>query len=175
MYIQARRLLAARAARCAQARQEVSGTGRCPAARVLDKNDRLGTGNIKAAAAAFAGKHVVNAHHVVARFLVSQAVLLICAARRSLLLRSFQPTNVILGSGATVWATVSRLFRFLLFVKKILFVHISLQCGVFSRQSSYLSFTQITQVTKTVNPCLVAIAPTKVERVAANDAYVSYC
>lgn len=69
--------------------------------------------------------------------------------------------------------TVARLFYFLLFVKKILFVHVAIvpqvRVGKDGRQlvfffhSALLSpFRQLTQVTKTVDTRLMSVAPAKI-------------
>src|SRR5204863_5671562 len=77
----------------------------------------------------------------------------------------------ILLAGATMRATVRCLFRFLLFVEEVLFVHTPILPFL---RSSVLSFTQFPQIAKTVDPCLVAIAPAKIERVTSDDTYVGY-
>jgi hypothetical protein len=88
-----------------------------------NENYRLRTGNIKAAATAFTREHIVDAHHVVAGFLKPRAILFIGAARRLLFPGSLKPAHFIFRALATVRATEGRLFKLLLFVKEILFVH----------------------------------------------------
>ena len=81
-----------------------------------------------------AAQRIDDTNHVVARFLILLALLLVGAARRTLLLCSLQPAYVILAAVATMWTTVGRLLQFLLFVKKILFLHM-----IFSLQSRVVS------------------------------------
>jgi hypothetical protein len=88
-----------------------------------NENYRLRTGDIKAAATAFTREHIVDAHHVVAGCLKPRAILFIGAARRLLFPGSLKPAHFIFRALATVRATEGRLFKLLLFVKEILFVH----------------------------------------------------
>jgi hypothetical protein len=156
-----------------------------------NENYRLRTGNIKAAATAFTREHIVDAHHVVAGFLKPRAILFIGAARRLLFPGSLKPAHFIFSALATVRATEGRLFKLLLFVKEILFVHFvtkrlwslvfglwslvfGLRSSLFALRSSLFDFrfpvpgsrpsslAQFPQIAKTVDSRFVSIAPAKV-------------
>lgn len=92
---------------------------------LLNEDDRLRVGNLKALAAAhvLAGEHVVYAHHVVARLLKACAVKLVCAARAFTLLRALEPAHIVVVALAAMRARETRALGFLLFVKEIFFVH----------------------------------------------------
>ncbi|MGH9906243.1 MAG: hypothetical protein ACRD8U_11765, partial [Pyrinomonadaceae bacterium] len=93
--------------------------------QISDEDNRLGAGNFESPATAhvLTCQHVINADHVITRFLKAHAVLLICPSRRTGFFGSLQPAYIILTALTAMGATVGRLFQFLLFVKEILFVH----------------------------------------------------
>src|SRR6185436_3110977 len=69
---------------------------------------------------------------------------------------------------AAVRTTIRRLLYLFLLVKKITFVH-----NFCSDSFRILSFAQLAQIAKTINPGLVAVAPAKVEGVAPDDADIA--
>ena len=90
---------------------------------LLNEDHGLRARDVETAATTFAREHIVDAHHVVAGLLKSRAILFIRAPGRLLLLRPCQPAHFVFRTLTAVRATERRLFQFLLFVKKILFVH----------------------------------------------------
>ena len=98
-----------------------------------NKDDRLRRRDLEPLAAPHvaAGKHIVNPHHVIARFIELRPLLLVQVPRPTLLLGALYPANVVIVPFAAMWARVIRLLGLLLFVENIPFVHM-LNCNGFS-------------------------------------------
>ena len=123
-----------------------------------DEDDRLRTGNFKAATATSvpARQHIVNPDQIVSRLLKARPVLLVSSPRQLRPLCSLQPADVVFGSLPAVRATVRRLLCLFFFVEKIAFVHKALI------RSRSLSFAKLAQISKTINSRLVTVAPAKI-------------
>src|SRR5215813_14648926 len=90
-----------------------------------NKNYRLRGRNFKSFAATgiAAGEHVIDANHIVARFLKPGALLFIHPPRRRRFLRSPQPAHIVLGALAAKWTGERRALGFLFLVEEIAFPH----------------------------------------------------
>src|SRR5919204_939406 len=107
---------------CRAARLKAAGTR-----LASDEDDGLEVGDVEAAAAARAGEHVVDAHHVVARLGELRLLLLVHAARGLRLLRPHHPAHLVVAALAAVRAAVVGALRLLPFVEEISLVH-KLRC-----------------------------------------------
>src|SRR5437868_3644199 len=93
----------------------------------LNEDDRLRVWYLESFAATYvlARKMVVNAYHIVARFLKAPAVLFVSAARRLPFSGSPQPAHIVVCALAAVRAGEACSLGFRSFVEKISFVHIN--------------------------------------------------
>src|ERR1700754_2128485 len=91
--------------------------------RASDEDDGLEVRYVEAPAAARAGEHVVDAHHVVARLGELRLLLLVHAARRLALLCAAQPAHFVVGALAAVRAGVVGALGLRPLVEEVSLVH----------------------------------------------------
>jgi hypothetical protein len=91
----------------------------------LNKNYRLRHGNFEPPATAqiLTSEHVIDADHIISRFLESRFIHFVCSARWLGFACSLEPTYIVFSSFAAMRATKCRLLHFFSLVKKISLVH----------------------------------------------------
>lgn len=138
----------------------------------LDEHDRLRRRYLEPLAAPhiFAGKLVIDPHHIIARFFESRPVLLRHPRRLLLLFGSLHPSDVVVVPFAAERAGIVRLFYFLSFIENIALVHHKDIVTFFAGKSRAWSTSgELPQVGKTEYPRVVSVGEMKIEGIASDD------